>query len=260
MGLPGMSGFYSKDAIIMAVEHTDRAGASFAQVMLIAGVFVTAAYSFRLMYLAFHGAERMDEDAREHAHEPSWVVTVPLILLAIPSVGIAWFTAEPLLFGNWFGDAIRILPEHDSLAHMREIWDGPASFALHGFMTLPVILALSGAGLASWIYLFKPEMAERISRLFGPIYRALENKYWFDELYQRVFARGAQALGSALFKGGDEAVIDGVLVNGSARGVGWLAGIVRRLQTGHLYTYAFAMIIGLILLLGGVLYGGQILQ
>jgi NADH-quinone oxidoreductase subunit L len=260
MGLPGMSGFYSKDAIIMAVEHTDRAGASFAQVMLIAGVFVTAAYSFRLMYLAFHGAERMDEDAREHAHEPSWVVTVPLILLAVPSVGIAWFTAEPLLFGNWFGDAIRILPEHDSLAHMREIWDGPASFALHGFMTLPVILALSGAGLASWIYLFKPEMAERISRLFGPIYRALENKYWFDELYQRVFARGAQALGSALFKGGDEAVIDGVLVNGSARGVGWLAGIVRRLQTGHLYTYAFAMIIGLILLLGGVLYGGQILQ
>ena len=145
MGFPGFSGFYSKDAILSAVGHIERAGASLAEVLLVAGVIVTALYSFRLMYLVFHADTRMDEKTREHAHESPWVVTVPLVMLAVPSVVIGWWAAEPLLFGGYFGEAILILPEHDSLAHMREQWHGAGAFALHGLQTLPVWLATGGA-------------------------------------------------------------------------------------------------------------------
>ncbi|MDJ0655422.1 MAG: NADH-quinone oxidoreductase subunit L [Xanthomonadales bacterium] len=248
IGFPGFSGFYSKDAIISAVSTIDRAGAGFAQWMLVAGVFVTALYSFRLLYLTFHGETRMDEETRSHAHESPWVVTVPLVLLAIPSVGISWWAAEPMLFGDFWGQAI--VMEHDSLAHLREIWTGPLGFALHGFVTLPVWLALAGAGLATYIYLFNPGIADRIQGALKPLHTLLDRKYWFDEIYQALFAGGSRLLGKGLWKGGDEALIDGLVVNGSARTVGWLSGVVRWLQTGRLYTYAFAMIIGLIAMLG----------
>ncbi|MEM9304448.1 MAG: NADH-quinone oxidoreductase subunit L [Pseudomonadota bacterium] len=252
IGFPGFSGFYSKDAIIMAVEHADRAGAGFAAVMLVAGVFVTALYSLRLMYLTFHGQERMDEETRSHAHESPWVVTVPLILLAIPSIGIAWWATEPMLFGGWFGDAI--YNAGDPLAAMREIWHGPMAFALHGFVTLPVWLMLAGSALATFIYLFRPEIADRIKNAVGPLHALLERKYGFDELYQAVFARGSRMLGTGLWKAGDQALIDGAIVNGSANVVGWLSGIVRRVQTGYLFHYAFAMILGLIALLGAFVW------
>ncbi|MDX1571582.1 MAG: NADH-quinone oxidoreductase subunit L [Xanthomonadales bacterium] len=249
IGLPGMSGFYSKDAIILAVEHADRAGAGLAAVLLIAGVAVTAIYSFRLIYLTFHGKERMDAATRSHAQESPWVVTVPLILLAIPSIGVAWWTAEPLLFGDWFGTAI--YTAHDPLAHMAEQWHGPWAFALHGFQTLPVWLALGGAALATYIYLFNPGIADRLRGTLSPLYRMLDRKYWFDEVYFSVFARGGRALGTGLWKGGDQAIIDSTLVNGSAGFVARMAALVRRLQSGYLFHYAFAMILGLIVLIGG---------
>jgi NADH-quinone oxidoreductase subunit L len=250
MGFPGFSGYFSKDAILSAVGSIQRPGSGFAELMLTAGVAITALYSFRLLYLTFHGPTRMDAETASHARESSWVITVPLILLAIPSVAIGWFAAEPMLFGDFWGAAIYVAPGHDSLAHMRDSWHGAMSFTLHGFSTLPVALALGGAALATFIYLFKPDMAAIIAGKMGWLYRALVNKYWFDELYQKVFAQGARALGGLLWKFGDEATIDGVIVNGSARSVGWLSSVVRKLQSGHLYDYAFAMIVGLIALLG----------
>ncbi len=250
IGFPGFSGYYSKDAIISAVGHIERAGAGFAELLLVAGVLVTALYSFRLMFLTFHGAPRMDDEAREHAHESPWVVTVPLVLLAIPSVVVGWWAAEPLLFGGFFGDAIRVLPGHDSLAHLRGEWHGAAAFALHGFVVLPVWLALAGAAGATYIYLFNPGLADRIRDALKPAYRTLDKKYWFDEFYQNIVAAAGRGIGRAMWKGGDETVIDGIAVNGSARSVGWLSALVRRIQTGRLYNYAFAMILGLIVLLG----------
>ena len=248
IGFPGFSGFYSKDAIVAAAQHIDRPGSDFAAWLLVASVFVTALYSFRLMWLTFHGRTRMDQQTREHAHESPWVVTVPLILLAIPSVVISWWAAEPMLFGDWFGPAI--YNTHDPLAHMRELWHGPLAFALHGFATLPVWLAIGGAAVATYVYRINPGIADTIAGKLKPIYTTLVNKYWFDQAYFTVFAKGSRALGSGLWKGGDQAVIDGLIVNGSARTVGWLSGIVRRLQSGYLFHYAFAMIIGLIALLG----------
>ncbi|MEM9531241.1 MAG: NADH-quinone oxidoreductase subunit L [Pseudomonadota bacterium] len=257
IGFPGFSGFYSKDAIISAVEHAGRAGQGFATVALVAGVFVTALYSFRLLYLTFHGKPRMDDHTREHLHESPWVVTLPLILLAIPSVGIAWFSAGPLLFGDFWGDAIFVAEGRDPLSHLREIWNGPVGFALHGFVTLPVWLALGGAAIATYIYLFNPALAGSIRKGLGPLVSVLEKKYGFDELYQKLFASGSRGLGSVFWRGGDQTIIDGLIVNGSARTVGWLSGVVRKIQTGRLYAYAFAMILGLIGLLGFVVYRGQ---
>ncbi len=257
IGFPGFSGFYSKDAIISAVSHAERTGAGFAQIMLVAGVFVTALYSFRLLYLTFHGKPRMDEHTRSHLHESPWVVTVPLILLAIPSIGIAWFTAEPLLFGDFWGDAIFLAAGHDPLAHLRAEWHGPMAFAMHGFITLPVWLALGGAGLATYIYLANPGLAQKAGQTLKPIKTLLEKKYGFDEIYQWLFAGGSQLLGKTFWKGGDQTLIDGLMVNGSARAIGWLSGVVRKIQTGRLYGYAFAMIIGLIGLLGLVVLRGQ---
>ncbi len=249
IGFPGFSGFYSKDAIVSAVSNTERAGGDFAGILLIAGVFVTALYSFRLLYLTFHGKERMDEHTRSHLHESPWVVTVPLVLLAIPSIMISWWAAEPLLFGNFFGEAIAT-PAVDPLAALESQWDGPLGFALHGFVTLPVWLAIAGAALATFIYLYRPSLAASAKSALRPLHTVLEKKYGFDEFYQRVFAGGGQWLGRLFWKGGDQTVIDKLIVNGSAHTVGWLATVMRRIQTGRLYHYAFSMIIGLIILLG----------
>ena len=269
MGFPGTSGFYSKDAILIAVEHATRPGATLAYWSLMIGVGVTAFYSFRMLYLAFHGKERFGHDSHGHGHdahhgddhghghgdhkphETPWVVTLPLVLLAIPSLLIGFFTAGPMLFGDFFGNAIFLAEGREPLAEMAHHFEhGPLAFALHGFMTLPVWLALAGAGLATYIYLFNPGLADKAQQALAPIHRILERKYGFDEFNQAVFARGSVALGRLFWRVGDQAVIDGMLVDGSAGTVSRIAYVVRRLQSGFLFHYAFMMILGLIVIVG----------
>ncbi len=246
IGFPFFSGFYSKDLIIEAVKLADRPGVAFATFAVYAGVFITALYSFRLLYLAFHGPTRMDEDTRSHAHESPLVVTIPLILLAIPSVLIGYFTVQPLLFGGALADAIHVREAHDVVAALADKVTSPFAFALHGFVTLVFWLAMLGVGLATYIYLFNPALAERIRQRLGLVWTILDRKYGFDELYQRVFAGGGLRIADGLSRGGDRFLIDGVIVNGTARLVGRLAGVARQIQSGFLFHYAFAMIIGLV--------------
>jgi len=249
IGTPGFAGFYSKDSILEAVHYSHLPGAGFAYLAVMLGVFVTSFYSFRLYFVVFHGKERMDHHTQEHLHETPAVVTVPLILLAIPSVVIGAMTIEPLLFGDVFQGVIAVAPEHNVLAHVAEHFHGAMSFALHGLTGLPFILVLAGFGSAFYLYMVKPELPERIRQFFAPVYNLLENKYYFDEFYQRFFAKGSRDTGTALWKYGDAGLIDGLMVNGAARLVGWFAAVTRQVQTGYLYTYAFAMIIGLLILL-----------
>jgi NADH-quinone oxidoreductase subunit L len=271
VGTPFFSGFYSKDAIIEAVKLADRPFADYAYWCVLIGVFVTAFYSFRLLYLTFHGQPRYrvehSHDAHHHdehhhtpgvlahaPHESPWVVTLPLVLLAIPSVAIGFFTVAPMLFGGWFGDSIVIASANDVLAKIGEHFHGAAAFALHGLVTPAFWLAFAGFATATFVYLFRPQLAVLARRRLAPIVRLLENKYYLDDLYQAVFARGSVLLGRGLWRAGDVAVIDEGLVNGSARAIGGIAGVVRRIQTGYLYHYAFAMILGLIVLLGGFVW------
>jgi NADH-quinone oxidoreductase subunit L len=172
-------------------------------------------------------------------------VTVPLILLAIPSLVIGWFTVQPVLFGDYFGNAILVHEAHDTVAHVAEEFHGPGAFSLHAFMTAPLYLMLAGILVAYFLYLRRPELPGKIAARFSPVYTLLVNKFYFDELYNVLFARGSRRLGTVLWRAGDVALIDGALVNGSASVVGWLSGVLRRLQSGYLYHYAFAMIIGL---------------
>jgi NADH-quinone oxidoreductase subunit L len=219
-------------------------------VLVTLGVLVTALYSFRMFFLVFHGDGPRDVHAKEHLHESPWVVTLPLVLLAIPSVVIGWLTVGPMLFGDWFAGILTVLPEHDSLAKVGEHYSGQAGFVLHGLMTAPFWLAMSGLGLAAFIYLKRPELADKAQARFGWLHRLLDRKYWVDELYQLIFAKGSLGLGRGLFKIGDRLFIDGLLVNGSARAVNSFAHAMRYLQTGYLYHYAIAMILGLLVLLG----------
>jgi NADH-quinone oxidoreductase subunit L len=255
IGFPGTAGFFSKDALIEAVHaagQTETAGLAhqYAYWCVLLGVFVTALYSFRMFFLVFHGKERIDEDARHHLHESPWVVTLPLILLAIPSVVIGWFTLGPLLFGDYFGDAIFVLPAHDVLASLGADFHGPAAFLLHGLQSPVLYLALAGVAVAWYLYIKDPLQAKAIKERFEFIHRLLENKYYLDDFNEKVLARGARMLGQGFWRGGDVAVIDGVLVNGTANLVARIAGIARQLQTGYLYHYAFAMMIGLVALVG----------
>ena len=249
IGTPGFAGFYSKDSILEAVHYSQIPGAGFAYLAVMLGVFVTSFYSFRLYFLVFHGKERMDHHTQEHLHETPAVVTVPLILLAIPSVVIGAMTIEPLLFGKVFEGVIAVAPAHDVLEHVAEEFHGAMSFALHGLMGLPFILVLAGFGSAFYMYMVKPDLPERIRQFFAPVFVILDNKYYFDNFYQRFFAKGSRETGAALWKYADAGLIDGLMVNGTARLVGWFAAVTRHLQTGYLYTYAFAMIIGLLILL-----------
>ena len=257
IGFPGFSGFFSKDAIIEAVGNSHLFGSGYATLLLTIGVLITALYSFRMYFLVFHGQERMDEHTRHHLHETPWVVTVPLILLAIPSVIIGWLTVEPLLVGNWFNSGdwqpIVVHHGHDTLHHLAEHWHGQAAFVLHGLTGLPFFLAMGGLVTAAvvWWLLFRrnPQIDEQLQALGGPVTRVLLDKYGFDDFNQRVFGDGGQSLGNALWHRGDRVVIDGAIVNGSARSVGRLAGVARLLQTGYLYHYAIAMIVGLVGLL-----------
>jgi NADH-quinone oxidoreductase subunit L len=281
---PGFSGFFSKDQIIEAVGESHIFGATYAYWCVLLGVFVTALYSFRLLYMTFHGKERFKvvghghgrveggahakstSDDPHHAHNPGelehlpkespWVITVPLVLLAIPSVMIGWVAIKPLLYDGWFGSAIKVLPGHDVLAHMAEEFHGTVPMFWHAFLSAPFWIAVAGFLVATYVYLFNPAIADRAARMFLPIFKMLTRKYWVDEIYYNLFARGGVKLGRAFWKGGDRAVLDGMMIDGSASVVERSSRVFRRLQTGFLYHYAFAMIVGLILLLGGLWYWG----
>jgi len=270
IGTPFFSGFYSKDAIIEAVGESHRAGAGFAYLCVLLGVFVTALYTFRMLFLTFHGPERFretvahgDDDHEgghqdDHAHgghggdpqESPWVVTVPLIALAIPSVLIGALTVAPVLFGSYFGNSIMVLHANDVVAKIGEDFSGPASFALHGLLKPPFWFAAAGVATAWLFFLRRPEWAAAAARRFHWLYRILNNKYYFDWFNEKVLAALTRGIGVGLWKGGDEGLIDGAMVNGTAAGVGWFGGILRRVQSGYLYSYAFWMVIGLVVLLG----------
>ena len=255
IGFPGSSGYFSKDAIIVAVQHSTIPGATFAYWMVLLGVFVTAFYSFRMFFLVFHGEERMDEHTRSHLHEVKPVVWVPLVLLAIPSAIIGWLTVDTIVFGNYFDEPILVLREHGAMAALKSIYHGELGFVLHGFSGPAVYLAAAGVGAAYWIYMKNPSFADTAKSKMEPLYRLLEEKYYFDRFNQLVFAGGSRAAGTLFWRIGDAMVIDGLVVNGSARLVGWFSGVVRVVQTGYLNHYAFTMIAGLILLLGWALMG-----
>jgi NADH-quinone oxidoreductase subunit L len=260
-GIPPFAGFFSKDAIIEAVGESHLAGAGIAYLAVTAAVFVTGFYTFRLLFLTFHGPERFRQHHHghgtgEHAHEHGpvadprespWVVTLPLVMLAIPSVYAGWAYIRPLLFGGWFGGAIVVEPGHDELAHMAEHFHGIGGFILDGVMAPPFWLALAGIGTAYYLYMVRRDLPEKIRRQAGLLYTILERKYGFDEFNDWFFAGGARLVGGRLWRWGDVAAIDGVLVNGTARLIGRLAAVVRRLQSGYIYHYAFAMIIGVAL-------------
>jgi NADH-quinone oxidoreductase subunit L len=262
IGTPLFAGFYSKDSIIEAVHESHLWGSGFASFAVLAGVFVTAFYSFRMYFLVFHGKERYDQNPDAHhdkhhghddhhePHESPWVVTVPLVLLAIPSVVIGFMTIGPMLFGDFFKDAILVnLERHPAMEELAHAFHGPVQMALHSLSTLPFWLALAGVASAYYMYMVNPALPTAIKARVQPLYTLLDNKYYMDWFNENILARGARALGTGLWKGGDQAVIDGLLVNGSWKVVGWVAGIARRLQSGFLYHYALAMILGIFVLM-----------
>lgn len=249
IGFPGFSGFYSKDIIIEALHHSGTEGAGYAYWCALIGVFVTALYSFRLVFMTFHGRERMDEHTREHLHESPWVVTLPLVALAVPSIAIGWLTVGSVVFGDFFAGSIAHAPD-GPLAELGAEFHGPAAFVLHAFSSPAVYLAFGGVVAAWYLYLYRPDLPDRIAARFSRTHRLLVNKYYFDWFNENVLAAGSRLLGKLFWKVGDTFIIDTVAVNGSANTVGFIAGIVRRVQSGFLYRYAFGMVIGLALMLG----------
>jgi len=260
IGTPFFAGFYSKDSIIEAVHASHLPGAGFAYFAVVAGVFVTAFYSFRMYFLVFHGKERFGHGDEAHGHddrhgddhghggkphESPWVVTLPLVLLMIPSVVIGYLTIQPMLYGGFFGDAIQIQPNHPGMKELAEEFHGAAAMGLHAFTSLPFWLALAGVALAWFLYLVRPDLPGRIRKAVAGVHTLLDNKYYFDRFNDWFFAGGARKFGSLLSRGGDRALIDGLMVNGSAKLIGFGAAVIRYLQTGYLYHYAFAMVLGI---------------
>jgi NADH-quinone oxidoreductase subunit L len=246
IGFPGFAGFFSKDAIIEAVHASTIAGSDFAYFAVLSGVFITALYCFRLFFIVFHGEERFEQHDGHMPHESPKVVTVPLVLLAIPSV-LAGFLIGPMVFGHFFADAIYVSSEHDVLSQLN--YHGVLGFLMHGFVAPPFWLAMAGVGTAYYFYMVNPSIPAKLHQSFNWLYRVMENKYGFDRFNEVVFAGGARAIGRVLWKAGDLAVIDGVVVNGAAKTIGLVSKTVRRVQSGYLYAYAFAMIVGLLVLL-----------
>jgi NADH-quinone oxidoreductase subunit L len=267
IGTPFFSGFYSKDSIIEAVAESHLPAAGFAHFAVLAGVFVTAFYSFRMYFLVFHGKERYDQNPDAHhghhddhhddhghddhgPHESPWVVTVPLILLAIPSVVIGYMTIDPMLFGEFFKDAIFVDGDKHHVMHeLADAFHGPVAMALHAVTTAPFWLALAGVVVSWYMYLINPAVPAAIGRALRPLVVILENKYFMDWFNENVLARGARALGNGLWKVGDRTLIDGLLVNGSWKLVGMVSAWTRKLQSGYLYHYALVMILGIFLLM-----------
>ncbi len=275
IGTPFLSGFYSKDSIIEAVALSHIPGAGFAYFSVLAGVFVTAFYSFRMYFLVFHGEERFgkaDDDHHDHhgdhddeetshdhhhglapgqkPHETPWVVTLPLVLLAIPSVVIGYLAIGPMVFGDYFKGVIFIDSQaHPAMAHLAEHFHGAAAMGIHALTTLPFFLALAGVVVSWFFYMKRPDIPAAIQRRFSAIYTLFENKYYFDKFNEVVFAGGARLLGKILWRGGDVGFIDGVIVNGSTKLVSMISAITRAFQTGYVYHYAFTMIIGVFVLM-----------
>ena len=268
IGTPFFSGFYSKDSIIEATKFSHLPGSGFAYFCVVVGVFITAFYSFRMYFLVFHGKERFgnahhaghhDEGLAsevahglgpgEKPHETPWVVTAPLILLAIPSVLIGLLTVEPMLFGDWFQGSIVISADHPGMKELAEEFHGPLWMGFHGLVSLPFWLAVAGVALAWLFYLKRPDLPEKLQHSFRPVYALLVNKYYFDRLYEWLFAGGARALGTGFWRYGDILLIDGLMVNGTAHLIGFFSRVTRRFQTGFIYQYAFTMIIGVLGLL-----------
>jgi NADH-quinone oxidoreductase subunit L len=264
IGTPLFSGFYSKDSIIEAVHFSKLPASGFAYFAVMLGVFVTAFYSFRMYFLVFHGKERYDENPDAHhdehshhddhgdgkPHESPWVVTVPLLLLAIPSVVIGFMTIQPMLFGEFFKDSIFIdAAKHPAVAEFAKIFHGPVQMALHALQTPPLYLAAAGVALSYYMYMVNPALPAAIKRACMPIYTLLENKYYMDWINENILARAARGLGLGLWKGGDQGVIEGVAVNGSWKVIGAISSLVRRVQTGYLYHYAFVMLLGVFAML-----------
>lgn len=276
IGTPFFSGFYSKDSIIEAVAQSHITGSGFAYFSVMAGVFVTAFYSFRMYFLVFHGEERFGKvhvtahvaqtRADDHAadvheehhglapgqkpHETPWVVTLPLVLLAIPSVFIGYLTIEPMLYGSFFGDAIHINAEvHPVMEELTNEFHGAFAMAMHAAGSPVFWLALAGVVLSWFFYLVRPGIPKAIKAACGPIYTVLENKYYFDKFNEVVLAGGARLLGKGLWKGGDVGVIDGLIVGGAMRVISGISMLARFFQSGHIYHYAFTMIFGVFALL-----------
>jgi NADH-quinone oxidoreductase subunit L len=270
IGTPFFAGFYSKDSIIEAVHFSTLWGHGFASFAVLAGVFVTAFYSFRMYFLVFHGKERFDQNPDAHhghddhsahdahddhahsdkPHESPWVVTAPLVLLAIPSVVIGFLAISPMLFGDFFKDAIFVnAASHPAMAKLAEEFHGATQMALHSVTTLPLWLAFAGVALAYYMYMVNTALPAKIHARVQPIYKLLENKYYLDWFNENVLARGARWLGTGLWKQGDQKIIDGGLVNGSWKLVACFSNVVRRLQSGYLYHYALSMIVGIFVLM-----------
>jgi NADH-quinone oxidoreductase subunit L len=265
IGTPFFSGFYSKDSIIEAVAESHLPGAGFAHFAVLAGVFVTAFYSFRMYFLVFHGEERYDQNPDAHhddhhghddhghdhgPHESPWVVTVPLLLLAIPSVVIGYLTIDPLLYGEFFKDAIFInADKHPVMHELAHEYHGAVAMAMHAFSTAPFWLALAGVVSSYYMYMINPAVPAAIKRVFHPLYVLFENKYYMDWINENILARGARALGTGLWKGGDQTIIEGGVVNASWKLVGWVSSLTRQLQSGYLYNYALVMILGMFVLM-----------
>ena len=268
IAFPGFSGFFSKDTIIEAVHASSRAGSGYAYWCVLLGAFVTALYTFRMLFMTFHGKERFkvvhshhdghDDDHGHHVqgelahapHESPWVVTVPLILLAIPSVIIGWITVEPLLYGGWLGDAVHVLQGNDVLARLSEEFGSPLHAVLTSVLSPTLYLALAGVFVAWVLYIYRTDLPAKIAQRTRPVYLLLANKFYFDEVFYFVFAGGTRALGRFFWQVGDVTLIDTVAIDGTAHGIGRLASFLRRGQSGYLYHYAFSMIIGLCILLG----------
>jgi NADH-quinone oxidoreductase subunit L len=269
IGTPGFSGFYSKDSIIEAVAHSSLPGSGFASFAVTAGVFVTALYTFRMLFLVFHGKPRFgaaasdphapesangghhaadsahDDHAPHAPHESPWVVTVPLVALAIPSVVVGYLSVERMLFSDFFAGSIAVNgAAHPAMIAFAEDFRGPLEMALHSWAGWPLWLAAAGVVSAWFLYLKRPDLPQRWRDRVPGVYALLDNKYYMDRINEVVFGAGARLIGRAFWQGGDVGVIDGVAVNGSARLVGWIALLVRRVQTGYIYHYAFAMLVG----------------
>jgi NADH-quinone oxidoreductase subunit L len=249
IGFPGTSGFFSKDSLIDAVGASHRVGSGYAYFCVVTGVFITGLYTFRMFIMTFLGKERMDHHTQEHLHESPAVVWVPLVLLAIPSAVIGWFTVGPMLFGKFFEGSIFVAPANNVLEHVGEEFHGSASFVLSAFLQLPVWLAGLGVLTAYIFFLWRPTLADAAQAKFKWLYTILIDKFGFDWFNEHVIMAGARLLGGGLWRVGDQLIIDDGMVNGSARTVGWLGSVMRYAQSGYLYHYAFAMILGLAALL-----------
>ena len=256
IGFPFFSGFFSKDLIIEAVHASTITGSTYAYWMVLLGVFVTAFYSFRMFFLVFHGEERMDEHTKSHLHEPSKVVVWPLIALAVPAV-LSGYLINPMVVGNFFEGVIAVNPNHEAIATLKEGYHGVFGFVLHGLKTAPFWLAMAGLGSAYYIYMKKPVIARMAYDKLRPIHTLLDKKYFADEFNMAVFAGGSIALGKALWAAGDKFLIDGLMVNGTAKFTAWAASVTRKMQTGYLYHYAFSIIIGVLAIMSWLLFGAE---